>query len=126
MDMDFGHSKNQHWKLQKYRLNEADRAKVNKMLSYYIGTHKYHNFTQGKRPDDMSCQRYMMSFTCSKPFLIHGIEFVQLHVVGQSFMIYQIRKMVGLIVHLMRWKLSRTYGSKYHSSPIRSMRTAMA
>ena len=86
----------------KYRLNEADRAKVNKMLSYYIGTHKYHNFTQGKRPDDMSCQRYMMSFTCSKPFLIHGIEFVQLHVVGQSFMIYQIRKMVGLIVHLMR------------------------
>lgn len=86
----------------KYRLNEEDRAKINKMLSYYIGTHKYHNFTQSKKPDDMSCQRYMMSFTCSKPFLIHGIEFVQLQVVGQSFMLHQIRKMVGLIVHLMR------------------------
>jgi tRNA pseudouridine(38-40) synthase len=86
----------------KYRLNEADRAKINNMLSYYKGTHKYHNFTNGKRPDDMSCQRYMMSFTCSKPFLIHGIEFVQLQVVGQSFMLHQIRKMVGLIVHLMR------------------------
>lgn len=85
-----------------YRMSEEDRATINEYLGRYVGTHKFHNFTSGKQPWEMSCQRYIMSFTCSEPFMNHGIEFVALRVVGQSFMLHQIRKMCGLVVHLMR------------------------
>lgn len=85
-----------------YRLDVRGRQMINKLLGMYVGTHKFHNFTTGKSPTDMSSQRYIMSFDCSEPFLSHGVEFVALQVVGQSFMLHQIRKMCGLVVILMR------------------------
>jgi len=46
--------------------------------------------------------RYIMSFTASDPFIKDGLEYVILRVKGQSFMLHQIRKMIGLIVAYLR------------------------
>lgn len=44
-----------------------------------------------------------MSFICSDPFLSpQNIEFVTVKVKGQSFMLHQIRKMVGLTIAIVR------------------------
>lgn len=44
-----------------------------------------------------------MSFTCTEPFVSpQGIEFVTVKVKGQSFMLHQIRKMVGLTIAIVR------------------------
>lgn len=52
---------------------------------------------------DPSAKRYIMSFTCTPTFLSpHGLEFITLKVKGQSFMLHQIRKMVGLLLAIVR------------------------
>lgn len=46
--------------------------------------------------------RYIISFTASDPFIKDGLEYVLLKIKGQSFMLHQIRKMIGLVVAFMR------------------------
>ncbi len=43
-----------------------------------------------------------MSFDIGDVYVVDGMEFVQLRVHGQSFMLHQIRKMVGLLIAVMR------------------------
>jgi len=43
-----------------------------------------------------------MSFECCEPFVIDGLEMVALKVKGQSFMLHQIRKMVGTAIAIVR------------------------
>lgn len=52
---------------------------------------------------DPSAKRFIMSFVCSEPFLSpQQVEFVTVKVKGQSFMLHQIRKMVGLTIAIVR------------------------
>ena len=46
--------------------------------------------------------RYILSFDCSMPFVVDGVEFVRCTVVGQSFMLHQIRKLVGMMLGVVR------------------------
>lgn len=45
-----------------FEFTEEVRARVNEVLALYVGSHKFHNFTQGKKPTDESANRYIMSF----------------------------------------------------------------
>ena len=48
---------------------------------------------------DMSARRHILSFEVhGEPFIYKNWEYVELRVKGQSFMIHQIRKMVGLVI----------------------------
>ncbi|KAF9352868.1 tRNA pseudouridine synthase 1 [Mortierella sp. NVP85] len=85
-----------------YRIDEATLAKVREGFAAYIGTKNFHNFTIKKDFKEKTCQRYMMSFTVSDPIMIQGTEWLSLKVHGQSFMLHQIRKMVGLIIMIVR------------------------
>lgn len=65
---------------------------------------RYHNFTYMKHPSDTSSQRYITSFTCSDPF-VQGeddVEWICVSIVGQSFLLNQIRKMVALVFEVVR------------------------
>ncbi|KAL9982589.1 hypothetical protein ACROYT_G004651 [Oculina patagonica] len=85
-----------------YRVTEEKLEEVNTVLSKFIGTHNYHNFTSGKRFNDASAMRYIMKFKCGKPFEEDGKEFITIAVKGQSFMLHQIRKMIGLALAIVR------------------------
>lgn len=87
---------------REYRMSPDAVARVGKLLRMYKGTHNFHNFTSGKRPDDPSSMRYIIDFACEPPQLREGVEYAALRVKGQSFMIHQIRKMVGLVIAIMR------------------------
>ena len=87
---------------QKYRMSPETMVRVNKLLGVYKGTHNFHNFTSGKRPGDPSCMRYIIDFACEPPQVREGIEYAALCVKGQSFMLHQIRKMIGLVIAVMR------------------------
>lgn len=45
-----------------------------------------------------------MSFECGQPFVPDNteVEFARLKITGQSFMMHQIRRMVGLVIAIMR------------------------
>ncbi|KAL8601279.1 hypothetical protein ACOMHN_003223 [Nucella lapillus] len=85
-----------------YRLPDGVIQKANDVLAKYVGTHNFHNFTSGRKPDDASSKRYIMSFQSGEPFVRDGMEFVILTVNGQSFMLHHIRKMIGLMIAIVR------------------------
>jgi len=81
---------------------EKERERFNKILNYFVGTHNFHNFTTRTKAEDPAARRYIISFNANTAFEVEGIEFVKCEVVGQSFMLHQIRKMMGLAVAIMR------------------------
>ncbi|XP_073168737.1 pseudouridylate synthase 1 homolog isoform X1 [Lepidochelys kempii] len=85
-----------------YRLNKETLEKVNKLLACYKGTHNFHNFTSQKGPKDPSAKRYIMEIYCEEPFVKECMEFAVIKVKGQSFMMHQIRKMIGLVIAVVK------------------------
>ncbi|KAI4467752.1 pseudouridylate synthase [Holotrichia oblita] len=103
-----------------FRLSEELFKEINNTLSKFVGTKNYHNFTSKKKANDPSASRYIMSFSCESPFVRNEIEFAVIKVKGmkfsrllkeimleksisgQSFMLHQIRKMIGLTIALTK------------------------
>ncbi|XP_015221503.1 pseudouridylate synthase 1 homolog isoform X2 [Lepisosteus oculatus] len=100
-----------------YRLSKETLERANKLFSCYKGTHNFHNFTSQKGPRDPSARRYIMEMFCEEPFVRQGLEFAVIKVKGQSFMMHQIRKMIGLVIAVVRGyagedTLERSWGEK--------------
>lgn len=91
-----------------FRIDASRLETVRAALRCYEGTKMYHNFTTGKTPMDANAKRYITSFRCSEPFLddLSETEWVVLSVEGQSFLLNQIRKMVGLVCEVAAGKTS--------------------
>ncbi|KAJ1576775.1 hypothetical protein NDA11_007119 [Ustilago hordei] len=85
-----------------YRLPASHLARIRSIFARYLGSHNFHNFTVGKEFRDRSCQRFMKELSISDPKLIQDVEWLSIKFHGQSFMLHQIRKMIGLLVLIGR------------------------
>ena len=86
-----------------YRVPPSRLDRIRDCLSLYTGTKNFHNFTVDKTFRDPSAKRVIKSFVVNdKPILINGTEWLSLKVHGQSFMMHQIRKMVGMVALVVR------------------------
>ncbi|XP_069958192.1 pseudouridylate synthase 1 homolog isoform X1 [Cherax quadricarinatus] len=79
-----------------YRITPEVLQQLRTTLDLYKGTHNFHNFTARKKAQDASANRYIMDIDCGEPFERDGLEWLIIKIKGQSFMLHQIRKMIGL------------------------------
>lgn len=73
-------------------------------MSLFVGTHNFHNYTVSKTGFDASAQRHLLSITVSDPITVHTTAYLRIRLDGQSFMLHQIRKMIGMSVEVARGK----------------------
>lgn len=93
---------NDQTRLKEFRLS-TDRLKlVNETLQQYKGMKNYHNFTKNKEHYEVNSSRTMYQLECGEPFVRDDIEFAVIRIKGQSFMMHQIRKMIGLMLAVVR------------------------
>ncbi|CAF91572.1 unnamed protein product, partial [Tetraodon nigroviridis] len=85
-----------------FRLQPETLQRVNRLFALYKGTHNFHNFTSQKAPNDPSARRYVTHVCCGEPFMGGDTEFAVITVRGQSFMLHQIRKMIGLVIAVVK------------------------
>lgn len=85
-----------------FRLEPETLQRVNRMFTLYKGTHNFHNFTSQKAPTDPSARRYITEMSCAQPFICSDTEFAVITVRGQSFMLHQIRKMIGMVIAVIK------------------------
>jgi tRNA pseudouridine38-40 synthase len=106
-----------------YRIHPSRLKRVREALSLYEGTRNYHNYTVQKSFSDPSAKRVIKSFVVNpNPILINGTEWLSLKVHGQSFMMHQIRKMVGMVALMVRCgcdpkRITESYGPEKISIP---------
>ena len=77
-------------------------SRLRACMSLFVGTHNFHNYTVGKTAADASAQRHLLSITVSDPVRIHDELYLRVRLEGQSFMLHQIRKMIGIGVEVAR------------------------
>ncbi|XP_074473962.1 pseudouridylate synthase 1 homolog [Sebastes fasciatus] len=85
-----------------FRLEPETLQRVNRLFALYKGTHNFHNFTSQKAPSDPSARRYITEMSCGEPFINSNTQFAVITVRGQSFMLHQIRKMIGLVIAVIK------------------------
>ncbi|XP_018526057.1 tRNA pseudouridine synthase A [Lates calcarifer] len=100
-----------------FRLEPETLQRVNRLFALYKGTHNFHNFTSQKAPNDPSARRYITEMSCGEPFIRNNSEFAVITVRGQSFMLHQIRKMIGLVIAVIKGYakevvIERTWGQE--------------
>ncbi|GAB7354457.1 hypothetical protein MBLNU459_g4940t1 [Dothideomycetes sp. NU459] len=106
-----------------YRIPKQRVERLQEALTSYCGTRNYHNYTILKTFRDPSSKRMIKSFVVNPdPILINGTEWLSLKVHGQSFMMHQIRKMVGMASLVVRCgapisRITESYGDDKFSIP---------
>jgi tRNA pseudouridine38-40 synthase len=88
--------------LDGYRSSDQSRKALKDALRRYEGTNYYHNFTRGLTPGQAQAQRYIISFVVQDPITVDNVEWIPTQVLGQSFLLHQIRKMIGVAVDIAR------------------------
>ncbi|KAI1413646.1 pseudouridine synthase [Hypoxylon sp. FL1857] len=108
---------------RRYRVTPERISQLQEALDQYKGTNNFHNYTVQKTHSDPSAKRTIRSFVVNpEPIQINDTQWLSLKVHGQSFMMHQIRKMVGMAVLVTRCgtpisRIKESYGSTRISIP---------
>ncbi|KAG4219730.1 hypothetical protein PC116_g31791, partial [Phytophthora cactorum] len=108
---------------RRYRVTPERLSELQQALDRYLGTKNFHNYTIQKSHSDPSAKRTIKSFIANpEPVQINDTQWLSLKVHGQSFMMHQIRKMVGMAVLVTRCatplsRIDESYGPARISIP---------
>ena len=101
-------------KLSLFRISSKQLDHARHLFRCYEGTKAFHNFTPGGKSSDPSTMRFIVSVEVDDPIVLQlptgapaslrypqGLEVVCIRFHGASFMLNQIRKMIGCVLSTM-------------------------
>ena len=101
-----------------YRSTLELRQVLQSTVKQYVGTHSFHNFTKRCTAKEARSARYIMDFIVEEPMIMettipgthqtYQMEWIPVNVIGQSFLLNQIRKMVWFAIEIARGAIPAT------------------
>lgn len=88
--------------MKDYRITADRLQRANEIFGLFKGQTNFHNYSPGKLFFDRSSIRTIHAIECSEPFIEGDIEFSRITIKGTSFMLHQIRRMVGFSLAVIR------------------------
>lgn len=89
--------------LRGYRASASQLDLLRQALQCYHGTHSFHNYTRGVKASEARAARFIEYFRVEDPIVFDdGTEWIPTQVLGQSFLLHQIRKMVCMAMDVTR------------------------
>lgn len=88
--------------MKDFRVSSEKLQLVNDILEKFKGQKNYHNFTKKKEHYEKNALRLMHHLECGQPFIRNDVEFATIHIKGASFMLHQIRRMIGCMLAVTR------------------------
>ncbi|KAH7099003.1 pseudouridine synthase [Auriculariales sp. MPI-PUGE-AT-0066] len=80
-----------------YRVTPEVMQRLRNLSRWMTGNKRFHNFAPDILPTERSANRQIYDINFSEPFLRGGVEWVKMSIHGASFMMHQIRKMMGAL-----------------------------
>ncbi|KAJ8652256.1 tRNA pseudouridine(38-40) synthase [Lichtheimia ornata] len=84
------------------RISSTKLEQFRDAMAVFQGTHNFHNYTIQRNSSDPSANRYIMRVEVGQPKQFDGMEWVNVKLRGQSFMLHQIRKMIAMAMLVTR------------------------
>lgn len=92
-----------------YRVGNDQLERLASILNKFKGTHPFHNYTRGVSGNEPNAKRYIHSCTLETTYIdSFGIQWIPVCIVGQSFLLNQIRKMICMAVNVIRGYVSES------------------
>jgi tRNA pseudouridine(38-40) synthase len=89
--------------LKESRVTEEQLTLLKKALKSYEGTHPFQSFSKGIKPGEARANRFIEYFRVEDPIVFEdGTQWIPTQVLGQSFLIHQIRKMACMAIDVTR------------------------
>ncbi|KAI9665182.1 MAG: tRNA pseudouridine synthase 1 [Alyxoria varia] len=86
------------------RIQPERLARIQPVLDKFIGSKRFHNYTIRMGFHNPAARRLIRAFYVDpEPIIINGTEWLRFHIHGQSFMMHQIRKMMGMVSLIIRF-----------------------
>jgi tRNA pseudouridine38-40 synthase len=84
-----------------FRITKEKLEEVRSLFQTYVGNHFFHNFTRMESDKGKNYYRRIINaIEITDPIESQGLELCSIMINGESFMLHQIRKMIGLVVSI--------------------------
>ncbi|KAI9099918.1 pseudouridine synthase [Phlyctochytrium arcticum] len=98
-----------------YRTTSERLNKFQEAMHLFVGHHNFRNYTIRENHCRTSLKRRVISIQVQDPRVHRGVEWVTVRLHGESFILHQIRKMIGLAILVVRTEtppkvVSATFG----------------
>ena len=85
-----------------FRIQPESKLLLQELLTNYKGLHHFKNFTKRIKFDDNKGKKQILEASVEDTFVSNNMEFVLIRIIGNAFLLHQIRKMVGLVISVMK------------------------